>query len=183
MSMFAKIAFYPTVGYTLFMAQVSSRKYYNRIDDTVVLGALPIKWILKELTAKESVTALVSVNENFELESLVPSKEDLRQRGIDQLQLPTVDYVGTPSQDNIRRAVDFITKYREKKETVYVHCKAGRTRSSTVVACYLMETYNYTPEQAVDFIKARRPHVWIREKQWNSIRTFYREIHREPVSG
>ncbi|XP_067667230.1 phosphatidylglycerophosphatase and protein-tyrosine phosphatase 1-like [Haliotis asinina] len=182
MAMFTKLAFYPTVGYTLFMGQVTSRKYYNRIDDTVVLGALPIKWILKELVAKENVTALVSVNENFELESLGPSKEDLQHYGIKQLHLPTVDYVGTPSQDNIRRAVDFIAKYRQRKETVYVHCKAGRTRSSTVVACYLMETYNYTPEQAVDFIKERRKHVWIREKQWNSIRTFYRDIHKDSVS-
>ncbi|XP_046554202.1 phosphatidylglycerophosphatase and protein-tyrosine phosphatase 1-like [Haliotis rubra] len=173
MAMFTKLAFYPTVGYTLFMAQVTSRKYYNRIDDTVVLGALPIKWILKELVAKENVTALVSVNENF---------GDLHQYGIEQLQLPTVDYVGTPSQDNIRRAVNFINTYRERKETVYVHCKAGRTRSSTVVACYLMEAYNYTPEQAVDFIKARRKHVWIREKQWNSIRTFYKDMHKDPVS-
>ena len=29
-------------------------------------------------------------------------------------------------------------EHRERLETVYVHCKAGRTRGPTLVACYLM---------------------------------------------
>lgn len=44
------------------------------------------------------------------------------------------------------KGVEFINKFVAQKSvegggpqpTVYVHCKAGRTRSATLVACYLM---------------------------------------------
>ena len=59
--------------------------------------------------------------------------------GVQQLKVSTVDFTGTPSQEHIRAAVDFIMLHRQQNNSVYVHCKAGRTRSVTVVACYLIE--------------------------------------------
>ena len=58
--------------------------------------------------------------------------------GVTQLKIQTVDYVGTPTQTNILKAIHFIQDSNSRQESVYVHCKAGRTRSATVVACYLM---------------------------------------------
>ena len=50
MSLFNKVAFYPTLFYNVFMTKVTSRKWFDRIDDTVVLGALPFrgmtKWVI-----------------------------------------------------------------------------------------------------------------------------------------
>lgn len=43
------------------------------------------------------------------------------------------------------------------KQPVLVHCSAGMQRSCAVVACYLMKYHNMTPEQAVEYIKSRRP--------------------------
>ena len=54
-----------------------------------------------------------------------------------------MDFTGTPTQGDIDKAVDFILGHRLKQNSVYVHCKAGRTRSATVVACYLVKViYN-----------------------------------------
>jgi len=39
--MFARISFYPTLAYNVLMEKVSSRRWYDRIDETVILGALP----------------------------------------------------------------------------------------------------------------------------------------------
>ena len=42
-----------------------------------------------------------------------------------------------PDNDKLRKGVSFINDVEDGK--VYVHCKAGRTRSATLVACYLMD--------------------------------------------
>lgn len=39
--MFARVSFYPTLFYNIFMEKVSSRRWYDRIDEHVILGALP----------------------------------------------------------------------------------------------------------------------------------------------
>lgn len=42
------------------------------------------------------------------------------------------------------------------KETVLVHCFAGMQRSCALVACYLIQYYNITPETAIEYIKSKR---------------------------
>ena len=55
--------------------------------------------------------------------------------------LSTPDWNSVPSNEDIKKGVDFILKYRDLKppNSVYVHCKAGRSRSATIVACYLVK--------------------------------------------
>ena len=59
--------------------------------------------------------------------------------GIEQIRLETRDIVAAPSQEQLKRGVNFILKYKQQGDCVYVHCKAGRSRSATLVACYLMQ--------------------------------------------
>ncbi len=62
--------------------------------------------------------------------------------GIEFLQLPTRDIFEAPCQNKLHKGVEFI-KRLEGIGSVYVHCKAGRTRSATLVACYLLEVPNH----------------------------------------
>ncbi|XP_069115122.1 phosphatidylglycerophosphatase and protein-tyrosine phosphatase 1-like [Argopecten irradians] len=172
-SLFSKVAFYPTLVYNIFLSKVSSRNWYDRIDETVLLGALPLRGITKQLVEEENVRGLVSLTEDFEMSQFVNSEEEWLKFGVKQLRLQTVDYVGTPTQENIHRGVNFILQHRDQRESVYVHCKAGRTRSATVVACYLIKANGWTPEEAVEFIKTKRSHIWLREKQLKSIDEYY----------
>lgn len=71
---------------------------------------------------------------------------------MDFLQLATTDIFESPCQNKLKIGVEFINRYLPEHEkipnlpnvdgpnngTVYVHCKAGRTRSATLVGCYLM---------------------------------------------
>jgi len=41
--MFARVSFYPTLLYNVFMEKVTHRRWYDRIDNAVVLGALPFR--------------------------------------------------------------------------------------------------------------------------------------------
>lgn len=171
--MFARVAFYPTLFYTYVMTRVSSRCWYNRVDQWVVVGGLPIWSVAKQLVAEENVKAVVSLTQDFETKDFTPSEQEWKEMGVEQLQVSTVDFTGTPSQDKIRLAVDFIMRHRKQNHSVYVHCKAGRTRSVTIVACYLIQANQWTPEEAVDFVKSKRPHIWLREKQLKSVAEFF----------
>lgn len=72
--------------------------------------------------------------------------------GVEFLQLATTDIFASPCQEKLRKGVDFINKFISSNEisekefprpSVYVHCKAGRTRSATLVACYLILVRQY----------------------------------------
>ena len=39
----------------------------------------------------------------------------------------------------LKKGVEFIEEMNLSENSVYVHCKAGRGRSTTLVACYLMK--------------------------------------------
>lgn len=41
--MLARVSFYPTLLYNVLMEKVTSRRWYDRMDDTVILGALPFQ--------------------------------------------------------------------------------------------------------------------------------------------
>ena len=43
--MFGRVTFLPTLAYNMVMEKVSSRQWFNRIDESVILGALPWKGI------------------------------------------------------------------------------------------------------------------------------------------
>lgn len=176
-SLFGKIAFYPTLYYNLLLSKITSRTWYSRIDETVILGALPLTQYARELVEDENVRGVVSLTEDFEMKGMIPTEKEWKDLGVEQLKLQTVDYIGTPTQENISKAVDFILKYRHRKESVYVHCKAGRTRSTTIVACYLIHVNRWKPEEAVEFIQSKRSHIWLRDKQLKSIHTYFENLN------
>lgn len=47
--MFARVTFYPTLLYNVVMEKVTSRRWYDRMDDTVILGALPFQSMTKQV--------------------------------------------------------------------------------------------------------------------------------------
>lgn len=62
--MLTELAFYPSLGYNLLRnyLQPSSWKWYTRIDDIVIIGALPFKSMVEELE-KENIGGVVCCTE------------------------------------------------------------------------------------------------------------------------
>ena len=88
-----------------------------------------------------------------------PGPEALyRELGMTQLRVPTIDFTA-PNLQDVERAVDFINDYRRRGEGVYIHCKAGRGRSATVVLCWLVQARKLSPEAAQQKLLEVRPHV------------------------
>jgi len=173
--MVSRVLFYPSLVYGVLLNKISphSRHWYDRIDETVILGALPFRSIMPQLKC-ENVHALVNMTEPFETRFLVSTNRELASAGMTRLTLSTVDYVASPTQLNLYRGVQFIMKHRREGHSVYVHCKAGRTRSTTLVACYLMQLHRWSPERSVAFIRAIRPVIKLRSRQWTALKLYYK---------
>ncbi|GIX71070.1 phosphatidylglycerophosphatase and protein-tyrosine phosphatase 1 [Caerostris extrusa] len=142
--MLARATFYPTLLYNIVMEKLTSRMWYDRIDDIVILGALPFRSITDKLIEEENIRGVVSMNEDFELQRWVTTEEEWKKKGVKFLQLHTQDIFHAPSQEKLAQGVQFINDFAGTGKSVYVHCKAGRTRSATLVGCYLMKRNNWT---------------------------------------
>ncbi|XP_008302139.1 phosphatidylglycerophosphatase and protein-tyrosine phosphatase 1 [Stegastes partitus] len=172
----ARLLFYPTLAYNVVMEKVSSRRWFDRVDETVILGALPFRSMTKQLVEAENVRGVITMNEEYETKYFCNSSEEWQAAGVEQLRLSTVDLTGVPSLENLHRGVDFALQQREQGSSVYVHCKAGRSRSATLAAAYLIRLHCWTPEEACQKLASVRPHVLVRSAQLEMLRTYYQQV-------
>lgn len=172
-----RMSFLPSLTYNVILNKLNVRPWYNRVDERVLIGALPWISIRDELIEKENVRAVVSMNENFELAWLkrwVASRDVWTNSNVNFLQLQTQDIFETPSQDKLKAGVEFILSQKDG-ESVYVHCKAGRTRSATLVCCYLMKKNRWTPQQAHDLLATKRPQLALHKPQWTALSQYHED--------
>nr|DAD44552.1 TPA_asm: hypothetical protein HUJ06_002782 [Nelumbo nucifera] len=159
----ARILFYPTLLYNVFRNKIQAEfRWWDEVDQFLLLGAVPFPKDVPRLK-QLGVGGVITLNEPYE--TLV-STSLYHAHGIDHLVIPTRDYLFAPSFADISRAVDFIHKNASCGRTTYVHCKAGRGRSTTIVLCYLVEYKHMTPAAALEYVRSRRPRVLLARSQW-----------------
>uniref|UniRef100_A0A3Q3JCV8 Phosphatidylglycerophosphatase and protein-tyrosine phosphatase 1 n=1 Tax=Monopterus albus TaxID=43700 RepID=A0A3Q3JCV8_MONAL len=171
----ARLLFYPTLAYNVVMEKVSSRRWFDRVDQTVILGALPFRSMTKQLVETENVRGIITMNEMYETKYFCNSAEEWRAAGVAQLRLSTVDLTGVPSLENLHRGVEFALQHREQGTSVYVHCKAGRSRSATLVAAYLIRVMMGSSHCACKLASVR-PHILVRSSQLEMLRKYYQQV-------
>lgn len=182
--LFQRASFIPSLLYNLIRSKMSGREWYSRIDDSIVLGALPFRSLVEELLYAEGVTAVISLNQDFELRFCADGAF-WRSLEVEFLQIPTADIFAAPDADKLREGVLFILDHMRRRGarcTVYVHCKAGRTRSATLVGCYLMQRYGYTPDECVKVMQAARSHILLVEIQMAALEEYY-ERYVKPLTN
>ncbi len=119
------------------------------------------------------------MNEDYELKMFSNTAEDWKKLGMNNfLQLATTDIFESPSIEKLSKGVDFINDIiaADPQASIYVHCKAGRTRSATLVGCYLMTRNGLSPEDAVELMRQKRPHILLHSKQWQALRDFNKQL-------
>ncbi|CAN6179301.1 unnamed protein product [Urochloa humidicola] len=104
-----------------------------------------------------------------------------KSRGIDHLVIPTRDYMFAPSLVDINQAVDFIHRNASSGKITYIHCKAGRGRSTTVVLCYLVKYKNMTPAAAFEYVRSKRARVLLTHSQWKVVQEFSKKDAEVPA--
>ncbi|XP_068117506.1 phosphatidylglycerophosphatase and protein-tyrosine phosphatase 1 [Hyperolius riggenbachi] len=183
LSVASRVLFYPTLLFNVMMERVSRRKWYDRIDETVILGALPFRGMSSKLIEEENVRGVITMNEEYETRLLCHSFQQWQALGVEQLRLSTVDFTGVPSLENLQKGVEFVHRHREKGHSVYIHCKAGRSRSATMVAAYLIERHKWKPDDAIAFMANIRPHILIRSRQHEILDKFYLRVANPEYPG
>ena len=149
----AAIVYFPTLWWNIFQGRLIHRwQWWTVLEPTLVLGAVPFRSDVEKL-AQLGVEAVVNTCEEF------PGHLELYQKfGIEQFWMPTVDF-RPPKLADVQAAVAFMQGQVAAGKTVYVHCKAGRARSATVVVCYLMAQHGWTADEALRWVQQRRPQV------------------------
>ena len=60
MGLISRAVFYPSLVYNVVLEKVTSRNWYDHIDDTVILGALPFKSMTKQVRNRASLRVEIS---------------------------------------------------------------------------------------------------------------------------
>jgi len=103
-------------------------------------------------------------------------------RSLNYLHLPTLD-LNAPTQAQLAEAVAFIQKH-EMDTIVYVHCKAGYSRTAAIAAAYLLETGRAsTVDDAIQQLRAVRPTMVVRSEVRRVLDRFSASISAQQESS
>lgn len=170
--------FHVSLLYNLLRRDAERRPWWSHIESRLILGALPLqdKNHLDQLVKEEEVRAVVTMNQP---EELLPnllgtpiSPVAWEKAGVTQC-FGTTDDFSPPTLETLQRCVKFVhEQVDEQQHTTYVHCKAGRGRSTVVVVAFLIEYRGMSLDEACAFVKSKRPHVNLLPKQKRILRDF-----------
>ncbi|KAL1527176.1 hypothetical protein AB1Y20_015855 [Prymnesium parvum] len=163
-----KLMFLPTLWWTMLLHRTmpDQRRWYDRVDSRVIIGALPLKSHLETLSRIERVSGVINFCDEF------AGHAEYGKVGMRQLRLPTLDYC-SPTVQQLEKGLDFIRNQPPGCST-YVHCKAGRGRAGTMLMAYLISERGMSPDMAQRELLRVRPHVSPRLWKRQSVRELYR---------
>lgn len=175
--------------YNLLLKHEQRRPWWTHIEPKLILGALPLqdKNHLEQLVQTEGVKAIVTMNQPVELLpnflSTPVSPAEWEDAQVAQCFGSTGDF-SPPTLVTIERCVEFIHEQVDvQQHTTYVHCKAGRGRSTVVVIAFLIQHRTMTLEEAFKFVKAKRPHVSLHPKQRQILHEFSEKCSLSSSAG
>ena len=148
-------------------AQVKELEY-NYIADGIYIGTNQCCQIhFDEKLKKEGITADISLEEEridtpFGVEFYV--------------WIPIKNHIA-PTQDQLDFGVSTLEKLVSLKKKIYVHCQNGHGRAPTLVAAYLIKQ-GKSPDEAIAFIKTKRPSIHLEDVQKEALVEFSKRIHK-----
>ena len=149
--------------------QVLSHRYYrgrSHAWDALAPGVLIGRALSNGEAAKAvhaGVTAVLDLTAEF------TEADAFRTRTY--LNLPVLDLTA-PTQPQLDEAVAFI-QWESASGTVYIHCKAGYSRSAAVACAWLMARgMAFSVEEAIERVLAARPSIVIRPEVLSALRVY-----------
>ncbi|KAE9116525.1 hypothetical protein PF010_g8928 [Phytophthora fragariae] len=183
------VVFHVSLLYNLLLRHEQRRPWWSHIESKLILGALPLQNEnhLDQLVQDEGVRAIVTMNQSVELlPNLLAtpvSPEEWESAQVGQCFGSTGDF-SPPTLETIQRCVDFVHEQVDvRQNSTYVHCKAGRGRSTVVVVAFLIQYRSMTLEAAFDLVKTKRPHVSLHPKQRRILHEFSEKYSSSSSSG
>lgn len=95
--------------------------------------------------------------------------------GVDSfLWLPTLDHAA-PTYAQLMLGVQMIDTLVKLKQKIYIHCKNGHGRGSTLLAAYFIQR-GLSPQKAIAKIREKRPAIHLTDHQTAILEAFASEI-------
>jgi protein tyrosine phosphatase len=135
-------------------------KFSNKIVDNIWLGNYVDSSNL-EFIKENNIKVIINCSKNLPFwfdDKITPFKYRLSLDDDQSQEAMHLMYLYLP------KIIDLIKSHVARNENIYIHCHAGMQRSACVLACYLMSSFNVSPQEAVNYIKNKRnisfsPHV------------------------
>jgi atypical dual specificity phosphatase len=127
------------------------------IDGKLAGSGMPMTYSQFFWLIKHSIKTIITVREvPLPSKWFTDSIYNIDRDNVNYLHLRVEDY-GAPSIEEIDNTVDYIQHQIDNGKPVVVHCAAGKGRTGTILAAYLMKKDNLTAEQAIRKIRNIRP--------------------------
>jgi hypothetical protein len=136
---------------------------YDQITDTIFLGTNMCcqAGFDKELLSK-------GVRADISLEEL---RVDAPQ-GVDYfVWLPTIDHTA-PTMEHLLFGMHTLNFCMQRNIKVYIHCKNGHGRATTLLAAWLIKKQGKTVDEAIALIKEKRPTIHLQDVQIEALKKF-----------
>ena len=139
-------------------------------------SGLPSSYDQLTWLASNGIKTLVTVRE-IPLPEIWIQKVNSLNYELENHFLKTDDY-DAPTIDEIHKVVDYIEKKIESNRPVLVHCAAGKGRTGTILAAYLIKKDGITPQEAVKKLRLMRPGSVQSERQSMAIEHYYKFLNQ-----
>lgn len=138
----------------------------------------PLKLIVSAVESKE-----FDPNSYLTVKEMV-RKEDWENRGIERHDISMADFTANVGNDKLIKTVLRIRKCILDGGSVYIHCKAGRSRSMMITAIYLLlfgpnpeSRHPMSLEEAKKLLAETRKQVKLEDDNFKKIHEVMEEIH------
>lgn len=167
---------------SLYYTKMTQPNWWTKIEPyDLYLGGLPLQNEgHKHQILSLGVHSILSFVEDFELEEgflNTPVKhEEWNQAGLYVEHIKAIDF-SPLKKEEIKSGVSFLAHSLFRGHSVYVHCKAGRGRSATIVVAFLIESEHLSIDAAIARLKEQRPEINLNAYQRQALIDYYTQLH------
>lgn len=124
------------------------------LPDKLAVGPFPKSDSSITYLSRMGITAVLCLTEKFE----VGIPEEIYNRFVwERVAMPDGARGGIPTPEDFESAIAVLERWQRKGHVVYLHCLAGIGRSPAICAAYLVKSQGLEIDEAILYIKERRP--------------------------